>query len=76
MLLNLMDIGLICWVVTLANFRIYSNWDDKEITKEIASSFVDGSVDDPNFVGVLEPWRPSLTKLSSIPMGLLDIYPS
>ena len=60
----------------MEDFRVNSNWDDKEITKEITTSFMDGTVDDPNFVGILEPWYTSLTKLSSIPMWLLNINPS
>lgn len=63
-------------MIALENFRVNSDWDDKEITKEITTSFVDGTVDDPNFVGILEPWYTSLTKLSSIPMWLLNINPS
>lgn len=63
-------------MIALEDFRINSDWDDKEITKEITTSFVDGTVDDPNFVGILEPWYTSLTKLSSIPMWLLNINPS
>ena len=48
-------------MIALEDFRVNSDWDDKEITKEITTSFVDGTVDDPNFVGILEPWYTSLT---------------
>ena len=73
---NLMDISFISRMVSLENFGISSDWDDKETTLEITSCFVDRTVDDPDFVGVLEPWRSSLTKLSSIPMWLLNINES
>lgn len=76
MLINLLDISFRCGMIALEDFRVHSDWDDKEITHEITTSFVDGTVDDPNFVGILEPWCTSLTKLSSIPMWLLNINPS